>query len=146
MPFIKKTCTEQEGEDMFLQNEELKGIYKKCGRRNIFDPSASLTTWFFNEEENAAFCLLELGSNPHSHDGRTIFMLRIKKQHIIFNLDSYNTVIFLHDSPLLKNNIYQVKYLITSAFSVVGRWGDGDIEDINAVPDPSFKFSAEIGG
>ncbi|EMF0718604.1 hypothetical protein V2E67_002797 [Citrobacter freundii] len=146
MPFIKKTCTEQEGKDILLRNDDLKKAYKDCGRGNIIGANISLTTWFFNEEENAAFCRLELGSNPHSPDGRTIFMLRVKNHHVVFQLKSYNTVVFLHNSPLCINNIYQVKYLITSAFSVVGRWGDGRIEGLDEVPDPFFKFSLATGG
>ena len=130
---------------MFLQNNEMKEIYGKYRNSDIKYTRISLTKWFFNEEENAVFCLLELGSNPSSHDGRTIFMLRVKNQHIIFDLDKYNTVIFLNDSPLLKNNLYQVKYLITSAFSVVGRWGDGDTENVYAVPDPTFEFLPQTG-
>ncbi|EMF0718602.1 hypothetical protein V2E67_002795 [Citrobacter freundii] len=146
MPFIKKTCTEQEGEDMFLQNEELKRIYKKCGRGNILYADISLTAWFLNEEENAAFCLLELGFDPSSLDGKHIFMLKVKSQHIIFELEDYNTVIFLHDSPLLKNEIYKIKYLIASAINMAGRWGSGVTDILDAVPDPVFNFSPLSGG
>lgn len=131
---------------MFLQNEELKKIYKKCGRRNILYTGISLTTWFFNEGEEAVFCLLELGFDPSSLDGKHIFMLKVKSQHIIFELEDYNTVIFLHDSPLLKNEIYKIKYLIASAINIAGRWGSSVTDILDAVPDPVFNFSPLGGG
>lgn len=145
MPFIKKVCTEQEGEDLFLHNEELKEIYRHCGRGNILYANISLTTWFFYEDEEAVFCLLELGFEPISPDGKHIFMLKVKSHHIIFELKDYNTVIFLHNSSLLKSELYKIKYLITSAINMAGRWGSGVTDILDAIPDPVFKFSPEIG-
>ncbi|EMF0718603.1 hypothetical protein V2E67_002796 [Citrobacter freundii] len=62
MPFIKKTCTKEEGYKMLLQNNEMKEIYEKYRNSDIKYTRISLTKWFFNEEEDARFCLLDVST------------------------------------------------------------------------------------
>lgn len=138
MPFVQKNVTEEEGERLLLQHEELDAVYRKS--RGLSIVGLSPVIWYMNEEEDASFCLLELGSEPYCGDGKTRFMLRVKENYIVLELDGYNTVVISHDSPLFEKDLYKVKYLITAAFSVAGRWGVGDTEHLNAVPDPVFKF------
>lgn len=143
MPFLKINVTEEESLEMLTRNEELELIYDKCCKKSVRSPYGRPTIWFINEEENASFCMLELDRSPYGGLGNEKFMLRVKNSYIVFQLKDYNTVLFLHDSPLLENELYKVKYLITAAFSVAGRWGDGQTENILAVPDPVFTFSQE---
>ncbi|WP_318393033.1 hypothetical protein [Enterobacter sp.] len=138
MPFEMKKVTKEESIEMLTQHKELELVYRKAGGGSI-SSSLKPVYWFVNEEEDASFCLLDLGSSP-AKDGKTRFMLRINDDYIILQLDGFNTVIFLHDSPLFEKELYRVKYLIAAAFSISGRWGDGDTDHVNAVPDPVFKF------
>ncbi len=101
--------------------------------------------WYVNEEEDASFCLLCMGDNPIS-DPRHLYILRINKDYIIFQLaNGKKTVRFIHRSSLLDNDLYRVKYLILAGLDAAGYWGNGVADVVvDAVLDPAFEFAQEI--
>ncbi|MBA7845335.1 hypothetical protein HV213_04915 [Klebsiella sp. RHBSTW-00484] len=141
MPFVKVEVTPEESEALLLRDEELNRVYQETGGGHVTTADVALPRyWFINEDEDASFCLLCLGSTP-GYNPRKLYILRVKKNYIILGLYRFRNIQFLHDSPLLNNEIYKIKYLITAALSVAGQWGDGDTDGVNGVPDPIFEFA-----
>ena len=140
MPFVKVEVTQEESEILLLRDEELNRVYQATGGGDVTTADVAFPRyWFINEDEDASFCLLCLGSTP-GYDPRKLYILRIKNDYIIVGLYSFRNISFIPDSPLLKNELYKIKYLITAALSVIGRWGDGDTDGVNCIPDPIFEF------
>ncbi|WP_447864244.1 hypothetical protein [Kluyvera sichuanensis] len=145
MPFVKIEVTPEESEVLLLKDEELNRLYQEIGGGYVTTADVALPRyWFINEEEDASFCLLCLGSTP-GYNPRKLYILRISKNYIVVGLYGFNNIQFLHGSPLLDNELYRVKYLITAALSVVGQWGDGDTDGVSGVPDPIFEFAPGMG-
>ena len=145
MPFVKVEVTPEESYALLLQDEELNRVYQATGGGRITGACGHPPLyWHINEEEDASFCLLRLGGSP-VYDPRHLYILRIGKNYIVFQLIDRKTVRFIHDSPLLDNETYRVKYLILAGLECTGYWGLG-ITDIfaDAVFDPAFEFAQEI--
>lgn len=100
--------------------------------------------WFVNEEESAYFCTIKIGTDRHGDgDSRWRYLLIVDNENIIFELKGFNTVIFLYRNDFLRKNLVKIKSLIANAFAVSGRWGNGDTDSVNAVPDPIFQFNLD---
>lgn len=89
--------------------------------------------------------MLCMGDSPMS-DPRHLYILRINKYYIIFQLVGFTTVKFIHGSPLLDNDLYRVKYLILAGLNSIGYWGGGITDTVDLVLDPAFEFSQKVGG
>jgi len=147
MPFVKVEVTPEESRALLLQDEELQRVYEEAGGGRITTAARQPPDcWYVNEEEDASICLLGLGTGPWC-DPRHLYILRINKNYIVFQLISNKNKIvrFIHNSPLLDNELYRVKYLILAGLNSVGYWGLG-ITDIfaDAVLDPVFEFAQEL--
>ena len=146
MPFVKVEVTPEESEALLLRDEELNRVYQATGGARITGAAWEYPDcWYINEEEDASFCLLCLGSSPLS-DPRHLYILRINKDYIIFQLvNSKKKVRFIHNSSLLDNDPYRVKYLILAGLESAGFWGRG-VNDVvvDAVLNPAFEVAQEI--
>ncbi|WP_438437916.1 hypothetical protein [Kluyvera sichuanensis] len=146
MPFVKVEVTQEESETLLLRDEELNRVYQSTGGAQITAAAWDFPArWYVNEEEDASFCMLCMGSSPMS-DPRHLYILRVNEHYIIFQLVDFTTVRFIHNSPFLDNDLYRVKYLILAGLNSAGYWGGG-ITDLFAdtVFDPAFEFAQEIG-
>ena len=148
MPFVKVEVTPEESKTMLLRDEELNRVYQSTGGGKITaaNPHNPPRYLYINEEEDASFCLLSLGSDVPLHDSRHLYILRINKDYIIFQLaNGKKTVRFIHRNSLLDNQLYRVKYLILAGLESAGYWGDG-VNDVvvDAVLDPAFEFAPGI--
>lgn len=145
MPFVKVEVTPEESRALLLRDEELNRIYQLTGGGGITGANPNPPrSWHNNEEEDASFCMLCMGDTP-GHNPKHLYILRISMDYIIFQLIENHTVRFIHNSHLLDNDLYRVKYLILAGLDSVGYWGLG-ISDIfaEAVFDPTFEFAPEL--
>ncbi|MBA7845332.1 hypothetical protein HV213_04895 [Klebsiella sp. RHBSTW-00484] len=144
MLFVKVEVTPEESRALLLQDEELQRVYQEAGGGRIttadWKPPRS---WYVNEEEDASICLLCRGTGPWC-DPRHLYILRINKNYIVFQLVGFTTVRFIHNSSLLDNDLYRVKYLILAGLNSVGYWGLGITDTVDLVLDPVFEFAQEL--
>ena len=106
MPFVKVEVTREESYALLLRDEELNRVYQATGGARITGAAWEYPDcWYVNEEEDASFCLLCLGDTP-GYNPKHLYILRINKDYIIFQLANYRkTVRFIHRSSLLDNDL-----------------------------------------
>ena len=145
MPFFKVEVTPEESWALLLRDEELSRVYQLIGGGRIAGANPHPPRyWYVNEEEGASFCLLCSGEIP-GYSPKHLYVLRINENYIIFELIGFEKVRFLHNSSLLDNELYRVKYLILAGLNSVGYWGLGITDTIDLVLDPDFEFAHGIG-